>query len=100
MSRRLCTVQSLACALSVSLLPLGLSAPAHAQGAYPPEGQRTVEFYVQHPDVRHNVNRACLNDPGHYRNNADCFNADQANIWKAEARKAQASHGRKYRKPT
>ncbi len=91
MSRNLCTVQSLALALSVSLLPVGLAAPAHAQAPYPPEGQRNVEFYVQHPEMRSRVNRACLNDPGHYRNNPDCFNADQANL-ESEARKAQASH--------
>lgn len=79
MTIKLRTVRSLTLALSVSLLPCGLASAAHAQGAYPSEGQRNVEYYVQHPDVRNNVNRACLNDPGHYRNNPDCWNAEQAN---------------------
>ncbi len=88
------TVGSLALATSLSLLALGLSAPVHAQAqpAYPPEGQRTVEFYVQHPDMRYRVNRACLNDPGHYRNNPDCFNADQANL-EATARQSHREAG-------
>ena len=88
------TVRSLALATSLSLLALGLSAPVYAQAqpAYPPEGQRTVEFYVQHPDMRYRVNRACLNDPGHYRNNPDCFNADQANL-EAAARQSHREIG-------
>ncbi len=92
MTINLPTVGSLALALSVSLLPLGLAGAAHAQAAYPPEGQRTVEFYVQHPDVRNNVNRACLNDPGHYRNNPDCWNAEQANT-EAAARQTHKMAG-------
>jgi len=92
MSFNLPTVGSLALVLSVSLLPFGLAGSAHAQGAYPPEGQRTVEFYVQHPDVRNNVNRACLNDPGHYRNNPDCWNASQANT-EATARETHKMAG-------
>ena len=92
MTINLRTVRSLTLALSVSLLPLGLAGAALAQGAYPPEGQRTVEFYVQHPDVRNNVNRACLNDPGHYRNNPDCWNAEQANT-EAAARQTHQMAG-------
>ena len=92
MTINLPTVGSLTLALSVSLLPFGLAGAAHAQAAYPPEGQRTVEFYVQHPDVRNNVNRACLNDPGHYRNNPDCWNAEQANT-EAAARQTHRMAG-------
>lgn len=65
--------------LALSLLSGAFAAPAWAQGA-PPEGQRTVEFYVQHPALRSQVNRACLNDPGHLRNSADCWNAHRADL--------------------
>ena len=94
MASNLPTVGSLALAASLSLLLIGLSAPARAQAQapYPPEGQRTVEYYVQHPDMRFRVNRACLNDPGHYRNNPDCFNADQANL-EAAARQSHREVG-------
>lgn len=73
------------------LLPLVLAAPAWAQGA-PPEGQRTVEFYVQHPDLRARVDRACLNDPGHLRDNPDCWNAHRANL-EATARETHQMAG-------
>ena len=77
--------------LALSLLPLAVTLPASAQST-PPEGQRTVEFYVQHPDIRARVDRACLNDPGHLRNNPDCWNAHRANLEDA-ARKAHAADG-------
>ena len=68
-----CTVQVLALGL------LSLAVPASAQPV-PPEAQRTVEFYVQHPALRSRVNSACLNDPGHLRNAADCWNAHRADL--------------------
>lgn len=71
--RHSCTVQVLA----LALLPFAL--PARAQPV-PSEAQRTVEFYVQHPALRSRVNSACLNDPGHLRNAADCWNAHRADL--------------------
>ena len=71
--RSSCIVQVLA----LALFPLG--APAWAQPV-PSEAQRTVEFYVQHPGLRARVNAACLNDPGHLRNAADCWNAHRADL--------------------
>lgn len=76
--------------VALFLLPL-LSAPAWAQGVSP-EGQRTVEFYVQHQALRSQVNRACLNDPGHLRNNADCWNAHRADL-EATARETHQMAG-------
>ncbi len=73
------------------LLPLFLALPAWAQ-PLPPEAQRTVEFYVQHPALRSRVNSACLNDPGHLRNAADCWNARSANL-QATARETHQMAG-------
>ena len=78
-------------AFAFLLLPVAFAAPAWAQGA-PPEGQRTVEFYVQNPALRSQVNRACLNDPGHLRNNADCWNAHRADL-EATARETHQMAG-------
>ena len=75
--------------LALSLLPLAVTVPAWSQSA-PPEGQRTVDFYVQHPSIRARVDRACLNDPGHLRDSPDCWNAHRANLEDA-ARKAHVA---------
>ena len=92
MTINLRTVRGSALALSVSLLSFGLAASGYAQGASPTEAQRNVEYYVQHPDLRNRVNRACLNDPGHYRNSPDCWNAGQANT-EAAARQTHQMAG-------
>lgn len=76
---------------SVLLLPMILALPAWAQSV-PPEAQRTVEFYVQHPSLRSRVNSACLNDPGHLRNAADCWNAHNADL-QATARETHKMAG-------
>lgn len=73
------------------LLPLVLALPAWAQSV-PPEAQRTVEFYVQHPALRSRVNSACLNDPGHLRNASDCWNAHNADL-QATARETHRMAG-------
>jgi hypothetical protein len=78
------TVQALALASSLSLMPL-LAESALAQSMIPPEGQRTVEWYAAHPAERAKVRSACLNDPGHYRNNPDCINAQRGDLSAAAA---------------
>lgn len=79
-----CTVQGLRVALLLSLLPI-LAGPAEAQSPIPPEGQRTVAWYAAHPSERARVRSACLNDPGHYRNNPDCINAQRGDLAAAAA---------------
>ncbi|NPD69602.1 hypothetical protein HPQ61_23120 [Acetobacteraceae bacterium] len=51
-----------------------------------------MEFYVQHPSLRSRVNSACLNDPGHLRNAADCWNAHNADL-QATARETHRMAG-------
>ncbi|WP_265838689.1 EexN family lipoprotein [Roseomonas mucosa] len=58
-------------------------------GASPP---RTVTWYADNPQSRARVEMACLDDPGHLSNNADCRNAHQAAVMVAvrEARSRTA----------
>jgi hypothetical protein len=39
---------------------------------------KTVEWYVQHPDWRAKINRACMNNPGEAMHVPDCLNASEA----------------------
>lgn len=87
-TRSLRTVRSLA----LCLLPLAAAGPPARAQSDTPERQRTVEFYVQHPDMRDRVNRSCLNDPGHLQANPDCLNADRANL-EAAARETHQMAG-------
>lgn len=77
---RTCAVQGVLRAFVLSLLPVLTAGTAAAQGAVPSEAQRTVAWYAAHPAERAKVRAACLNDPGHYRNDADCINAQRGDL--------------------
>jgi hypothetical protein len=85
---RICTVQILA---SLFLLPMLLVSPARADN-FPSESQRTVTWYVAHPDAREKIRRYCLNDPGHLQQMPDCINASRAEL-NAAASEAQQRAG-------
>lgn len=61
-------------------LALALAAgPAAAQGS-PAAEPRTVSWYADHPQVRAQVQLACLDDLGRLGRDPDCVNAQQASV--------------------
>lgn len=46
----------------------------------PPQSDRTVAWYADHPGALAAVTRVCRNDPGHGATNPDCMNASEAQV--------------------
>jgi hypothetical protein len=65
----------------IVLFIIALFQPNAAQGqSITPREQRTVTWYVQNPQALDIVTQACRDNPGRFRADPDCINADQARV--------------------
>lgn len=68
---------------------------AFGRSQIPPQDERTATWYAKTPAVAREVLAACIDDPGHARDNSDCYNAEQG-LLNDSATKATANLHRFY----
>lgn len=49
-------------------------------GCTPDKEPKSVQYYAEHPEERKTVVAQCKNNPGKYRDDPDCINAETADI--------------------
>lgn len=49
-------------------------------GCAPAKEPKSVQYYLEHPEERKTLVAQCKNDPGKYRDDPDCINAETADF--------------------